>query len=106
MDLEDLRKCNWIPRGGEKGPKTIEEVREEVEKEERMNEIERMEHEKKQEKLMPSRKTSRQGYIGRSSQDRRAAAGVGFLEILLKSLIHINFRLQARASESQKLKVA
>lgn len=32
-----------MPRGGEKGPKTIEEVREEVEKEQQENEIERME---------------------------------------------------------------
>ena len=43
MDLEDLRKCNWMPRGGEKGPKTIEEVREEVEKEQQENEMERIE---------------------------------------------------------------
>ena len=32
-----------MPRGGEKGPKTIEEVREEVEKEQQENELERME---------------------------------------------------------------
>jgi translation initiation factor 4G len=43
MNLEDLRKNNWNPRGGEKGPKTIEEVREEVEKEQQENELERIE---------------------------------------------------------------
>lgn len=43
MDLEDLKKNRWVPRGGEKGPKTINEVREEVEKEQQVNELERIE---------------------------------------------------------------
>lgn len=47
MDLEDLKKNRWMPRGGEKGPKTINEVREEVEKEQQVNELERIEGNKK-----------------------------------------------------------
>jgi hypothetical protein len=43
MDLEDLHNNKWIPRGGEKGPKRIEEVREEVEKEQQEMKLERME---------------------------------------------------------------
>uniref|UniRef100_A0A914GRP5 MIF4G domain-containing protein n=1 Tax=Globodera rostochiensis TaxID=31243 RepID=A0A914GRP5_GLORO len=48
QELEDLRQNKWMPRGGEKGPKTIEEVREEVEKEQQENEMERIEHDNKQ----------------------------------------------------------
>ena len=72
-----MRRNNWTPKGGEKGPKTIEEVREDVEKEQQLNEMERMEYEKREkekDRLQPSRKPSRQNYGGRSSQDRRAAA--------------------------------
>ena len=83
MDLEDLRKCNWMPRGGEKGPKTIEEVREEVEKEQQENEMERIEHDRKKDnekQLQPMRKSNaRPGYGGRTSADRRSAAAASSL---------------------------
>lgn len=82
MDLEDLRKSNWNPRGGEKGPKTIEEVREEAVKEQQDNELERIEHERQKEKERLQqqqqggmRKSSSRGYMGRNSTDRRTAAG-------------------------------
>jgi len=43
MDLEELQRRKWIKRGGEKGPKTIDQVRQEAEEEQRKNESERME---------------------------------------------------------------
>nr|CAD2164748.1 unnamed protein product [Meloidogyne enterolobii] len=81
MDLEDLKKNRWVPRGGEKGPKTINEVREEVEKEQQVNELERIAHEKQQDKVQLLRKpnTGRTGYGGRSSADRRQAAAASSL---------------------------
>ena len=42
LDLAELRKNKWVPRGGEKGPKTIEEVREQAEKERTENIAERI----------------------------------------------------------------
>uniref|UniRef100_A0A183C888 MIF4G domain-containing protein n=1 Tax=Globodera pallida TaxID=36090 RepID=A0A183C888_GLOPA len=95
MDLEELRKNNWMPRGGEKGPKTIEEVREEVEKEQQENELERIEHDNKQkerEKIqLMSRKKPHPGYGGRNSMDRPAS-------------LHAASKVESRISATSRLK--
>uniref|UniRef100_A0A183CGD5 EIF4G1 n=1 Tax=Globodera pallida TaxID=36090 RepID=A0A183CGD5_GLOPA len=85
QELEDLRQNKWMPRGGEKGPKTIEEVREEVEKEHQENEMERIEHDKQKERekmQQTSRKNTRPSYGGRSSADRRSAAAANATSLL------------------------
>ncbi|KAL3074920.1 hypothetical protein niasHS_014365 [Heterodera schachtii] len=81
LEVEELRSNKWMPRGGEKGPKTIEEVHEEAEKEQQVNEMERIEHERKKESEKMQQHTtawkgSRPNYGGRSSADRRSAANV------------------------------
>ena len=43
LNLEELRQNNWKPRGGDKGPKTVEEVRSQAEQERIQNVEERME---------------------------------------------------------------
>ena len=43
LNLEELRQSNWKPRGGDKGPKTVEEVRSQAEQERIQNVEERME---------------------------------------------------------------
>lgn len=42
MNLDELSNNKWVPRGGQTGPKTIDEVREEAEKEKQQNEAERL----------------------------------------------------------------
>ena len=43
LNLEELRQNNWKPRGGDKGPKTVDEVRSQAEQERIQNVEERME---------------------------------------------------------------
>ncbi|CAB1442508.1 unnamed protein product [Pleuronectes platessa] len=39
QDVLDLRKCNWVPRRGEQGPKTIDQIHKEAEMEEHREHI-------------------------------------------------------------------
>ncbi|KAL7075939.1 hypothetical protein ACQ4LE_004880 [Meloidogyne hapla] len=97
MDLEDLKKNHWMPRGGEKGPKTINEVREEVEKEQQVNEMERIEHEKQKDKVQLLRKPmTGRTYGGRSSADRRQAAAAS-------SLLPRDTKTESRISSGMRL---
>ncbi|KAI3413947.1 hypothetical protein GPALN_011418 [Globodera pallida] len=102
MDLEELRNNKWMPRGGEKGPKTIEEVREEVEKEQQENELERIEHDNKQkerEKIqLMSRKKPHPGYGGRNSVDRRPVGAAN------AASLHTASKVESRISGTSRLK--
>uniref|UniRef100_A0A8B9RE72 Eukaryotic translation initiation factor 4 gamma 1 n=1 Tax=Astyanax mexicanus TaxID=7994 RepID=A0A8B9RE72_ASTMX len=39
QDLIDLRRCNWVPRRGDQGPKTIEQIHKEAELEEHREQV-------------------------------------------------------------------
>ncbi|KAL3123242.1 hypothetical protein niasHT_006785 [Heterodera trifolii] len=102
LEVEELRSNKWMPRGGEKGPKTIEEVHEEAEKEQQVNEMERIEHERKKEnekmQQQTTRKGSRPNYGGRSSADRRSAAAANVSSLLTSS------RAESRIAGLSKLR--
>ncbi|KAL4647031.1 eukaryotic translation initiation factor 4 gamma 1 isoform X1 [Arapaima gigas] len=59
QDVLDLRRNNWVPRRGDQGPKTIEQIHKEAEMEEHREQI------KVQQQLL-SKKDSRSGGGGRS----------------------------------------
>jgi len=74
MDLEDLRKNDWKSRRGNAGPKKIEEVRLDVEKEIEENQAERDAYDRKNAMMSGGRKQSQRplgNYQGRGSQDNR-----------------------------------
>jgi len=78
MDLEDLRKNNWQPRREKQGPKTMEEVKNDLLEEAAENQAERDAYDRRAAAARSDymgRKSSRQnvsGYQGRGSSDNRA----------------------------------
>ncbi|XP_061695598.1 eukaryotic translation initiation factor 4 gamma 1a isoform X2 [Syngnathoides biaculeatus] len=51
QDVLDLRKCNWVPRRGDQGPKTIDQIHKDAEMEEHREQI------KVQQQLMSKKET-------------------------------------------------
>uniref|UniRef100_A0A8C5C394 Eukaryotic translation initiation factor 4 gamma 1 n=1 Tax=Gadus morhua TaxID=8049 RepID=A0A8C5C394_GADMO len=61
LDVIDLRRCKWVPRRGEQGPKTIEQIHKDAEAEEHREQI-------KVQQQMLSKKDGGGGGGGRGSQ--------------------------------------
>uniref|UniRef100_A0A672LF06 Eukaryotic translation initiation factor 4 gamma 1-like n=1 Tax=Sinocyclocheilus grahami TaxID=75366 RepID=A0A672LF06_SINGR len=68
QDVLDLRKNNWVPRRGDQGPKTIDQIHKEAELEEHREQI------KVQQQLL-SKKDSSQGRGGRGGQHSSGGRG-------------------------------
>ncbi|XP_077412357.1 eukaryotic translation initiation factor 4 gamma 1a isoform X2 [Vanacampus margaritifer] len=65
LDVLDLRRCNWVPRRGDQGPKTIDQIHKDAEMEEHREQI------KVQQQLMSKKDT------GGGGRGERMGGGMG-----------------------------